>query len=336
MTHLTLDKLPRSVLAKIDIQTAFTASQCVLAAERVELFRKLSGKKLTAAAIGRKTGIRSWRLAPYLSALVSLGLLKREGKLYKNSALAEKYYVRDRSIHWTRIYSKECQREYQAFSVLEQMLITGRDFESILGIKREGYVELMKKDPRWAHDFTHMLYYDHLPVARALAKALDLTEHHRVLDVGGGSGVVSIALVRRYKHIKACVLDIEAVIKVTKKLIRRERLARRIDTCVGDMTKNIPSGYDVILFCDAESPLDVLGMTHDSLPPDGMVAIAEDFSTEDLTEPFYRLMWQLRSKRMWLPTVGRAKERLRASGFRSIKPRRIYGDFWLITGRKGR
>ena len=89
MPRMTLDKLPHKVLARIDLQTAFTASQCILVAEKLRLFRKLHGKKLTAAAIGRATGIRGWKLEPYLSALVALGLLRKEGKLYRNSALAD-------------------------------------------------------------------------------------------------------------------------------------------------------------------------------------------------------------------------------------------------------
>ena len=81
MQKFTLDKLPKKVLAKIDVQTAFMASRCVIAAEQLKLFRKLEGKELTAATIGRLTGIKGWRQKAFLAALMSLGLLKKRGEV---------------------------------------------------------------------------------------------------------------------------------------------------------------------------------------------------------------------------------------------------------------
>ena len=337
MTKFTLDKLPKKALARIDLQEAFMISRCVVAAEKFQVFRKLYGKKLSAAAIGRMIGIRGWRIEAFLAALVSIGLLKKTGKLYSNTALANKYYVRDRSIYWTTLYSEECRRQYKAFSVLEEMLTTERSYASILGIKSGNYVEEMEMNSRWAHDFTHMLYYYHLPHAKALAENLDLSNYSSLLDVGGGSGVMSIPLVRRYKHLKACVLEIEAVTNVAEKIIRREKLQGRIDTMVGDMRKHIPDGYDVIMFCDSElGGVGTLKMAFDSLPEGGLVVLVEDYSTDDYTVPLYRLMWQLRSNSFWLKNKNQMAAMLKESGFTAIKSRRIHEETWLITGRKGR
>jgi predicted TPR repeat methyltransferase len=217
------------------------------------------------------------------------------------------------------------------------MLTTQKSYASILGIDSANYIKDMEEDSGWAHDFTHMLYHHHLPHAKALAKNLDLSKHDLVLDVGGGSGVMSIPLVRKYKHLRACVMDIESVIRVTRKIIRREKLTRRIDTLVGDHDKHIPAGYDVMMFCDAElGDGSVLTRAYDSLPEGGLVVLVEDFSSDDLTTPLYRLMWQLRSNSFWLKTRRWITTTLQRSGFRAIKGRRIYGDTWMITGRKGR
>jgi spermidine synthase len=306
-----------------------------VAAEKLRVFRKLDGKALSATAIGRRIGVRGWRIEAFLAALVSIGLLKKSGNLYSNTALADKYYVRERSIFWTKLFSDWCCREYRAFSVLEEMLTTEQSYASILGIDSADYIEEMKQDRQWAYDFTHMLYYDHLPHAKALAENLDLSKFDSVLDVGGGSGVMSMALVRKYKHLKACVLDIEPVIHVAKKIIRKEKLTKRIDTLVGDHDKHIPDGYDVTMFCDAEiGDGSTLTLAYDSLPKGGLVALVEDFSSDDWTLPLYRLMWQLRSNSFWLKNRRQIVTMLQKSGFRAIKSRRIYRDTWLITGRK--
>jgi len=336
LTEFTLDKLPRKILSRIDLQTAFMISRCVVAAERLQVFRKLKGKRLSATTVGRMIGVRGWRAEAFLAALTSVGLLKKTGKLYSNTALTNKFFVQGRSIYWTKRFSGACRQEYQAFSVLEEMLTTGQSYASILGIDSRDYVEEMKKDQQWAHDFTYMLYYDHLPHAKALAKNLDLSGYHSVLDVGGGSGVMSMALVRRHKHLKACVLDIEPVVIVAKKIISKERLTRRISTTVGDMTKHIPAGYDVVMLCDAElGGVKMLKMVYDSLPEGGLVVLVDDFSSDDWTVPLYRLMWQLRSNSFWIKNRRQMVAMIRESGFKAVRSRRIYKDTWLLTGRKG-
>ncbi|MBN1213460.1 MAG: methyltransferase domain-containing protein [candidate division Zixibacteria bacterium] len=334
MIEMTLDKLPRKVLARIDLQTAFMVSQCVLVAENIGLFRILEDKSLTLSVIRRKTGIRSWKLESFLAVLGVLGLVVRRGDTYNNSRLASKYYVKERPIEWTRFYSETCFLDYADYSVLKETLLTGKSNIELLGIKREGYVEYMRRDKHAAHDFTRMLYHDHLRDAELLSKNLDLTGYNNILDLGGGSGVMSIALVRKYKFVKACVLDIEPVIKVTKKIIKEHGLTKRITTLAGDMHKHIPEGYDVIMLCDADSSKDTLKNVYQSLDTGGMVVIVDNFSSEDLTKPLFRLLWQLRSNSPWLMTLKQAKEQLQEAGFRSIRQKKLYGCTWMLTGLK--
>ena len=80
-----------------------------------------------------------------------------------------------------------------------------------------------------------------------------------------------IALAKRNPHLRACVLDIEPVCKVAKGLIKGPGLSRRISTFVGDIHKNLPHGYDVIMFCDiGRIQNSLLRTAHQSLPQGGM------------------------------------------------------------------
>jgi hypothetical protein len=146
---------------------------------------------------------------------------------------------------------------------------------------------------------------------------------------------MSIALARKYRNLRATVFDLEPVCRVARQIIRREKMSRRVDTLAGDMTKSLPDGYDIIMFCDSYSSEGNLERAYHSLPEGGLLVLADMFSSEDYTEPFLRLMWQLRSERAWLETRREAVEKVKRVGFGAVKMRKLHGDFWLITGVKG-
>jgi predicted transcriptional regulator len=95
----TLDKFPKRVLAKIDIQKAFVLSRLIIAAERLQLFRVLHDKRMTAEAIGKSLKLHTLYRLPFLNAMVSLGLLQKQNDLYWNTRFAEKYFIEERSIY---------------------------------------------------------------------------------------------------------------------------------------------------------------------------------------------------------------------------------------------
>jgi hypothetical protein len=65
-----------------------------------------------------------------------------------------------------------------------------------------------------------------------------------------------------------------------------------------------------------------------------MLVVADTLVREDLTEPFYLLMWQLRSNSFWLKTKRDTVNEIKASGFTKIKCRRLFEETWLITAHK--
>ena len=331
----TLNKFPKRVLAAIDIQRAFIASRLIVAAERLQIFRVLHGKRMTAGELGRLLGTHREYRDAFLNSLVGLGLLQKANGRYGNARLAERYFVRERSIYWTRQYSKECVQAYAALADLEKVLTTGRRLAASGAKKRPSYIEAMAKNRRQAEDFTQMLFHLHQEDAKALATRLDLSKHQTLLDVGGGSGVMSIALARRSPKLRCCVLDLANVCRVAAKNIRRAGLSRRIRTMAGDIRDRLPGGYDVMMFCDI-GPVSrrLLKNAYDSLPAGGMVVAVDRYLSEDRTKPLDRVVAQLAGSSFPTATRSEMVEMLRSCGFGKVNGRKVHGDVWAITGVK--
>ncbi len=335
MHEPTLDKFPRKVLATLDIERVFIASRLVIAAERLQLFRLLRRKHLHVETIRRALNLHDFYLEPFLNALVALGLLHRSNHTYRNTRLAEKYFVDKRSIYWTRQYSKECVQAYEALTVLEKALASGRSYRSNKKLHTPSYTEAMKRDPQRAEDFTQMLFYFHQEDAQALAKCLDLSKRRAVLDVGGGSGVMSIALAKANHQLRACILDIAPVCEIAEGNIRRAGLAGRVATRVGDIRRRLPAGFDVVMFCDI-GPVSkaVLQNAYGSLPPNGLIVLLDRYLSKDGTQPLDRLLGQFVGSAFPRATWADMVEALKSCGFGAVKARSIRPDLWLITGIK--
>jgi predicted O-methyltransferase YrrM len=335
MELLTLDKFPKRVLAKIDIQKTFILSRLIIAAERLQLFRALHDKRMTAAEIGKSLKIHEVYRLPFLNTMVSLGLLHKKNDSYWNTRFAEKYFIHERSIYWTRQYSRECVTAYERLTVLEEALASGKRHYQIKGLAKPDYLEGMKRDPRQAKDFTQMLFYLHQGDAEALAGYLDLAQHRKLLDVAGGSGVMSIALAKKNPHLHACILDIAPVCRIAAANVRRAKLSRRIHTQAGDIDQGLPAGYDAIMFCDI-GPIstELLQHAYEELPSHGLVVLVDRYVSDDGTDPLDRLAEHFVGSGFGLATRGQMVEALKSCGFRRIKSTKVYQDVWFITGVK--
>jgi predicted nicotinamide N-methyase len=290
---------------------------------------------MEADTIGRALKIHRFYLKAFLDSLVSLGLLRKANESYWNTPLAKKYFIDERSIYWTRQYSQECVRSYDALTILEKVLTSGRSYKSIKRLTTPSYTEAMKRDRRRAEDFTQMLFHFHRKDAEALANYLDLSDRRALLDVGGGSGVMSIALAKKNPHLRGCILDIAPVCQIAAGNIRRARVLSRVATLSGDIHHSLPAGYDVMMLCDI-GPVSkqLLRNAYKSLPVNGLIVLVDRYLRKDGTQPLDRLVEHFVGSSFGLATWADMVQLVKSCGFQAVKARNAYRDVWVITGLK--
>ncbi len=147
-------------------------------------------------------------------------------------------------------------------------------------------------------------------VAPALAQQVDLGDAELLLDVGGGSGIYSIALLKRYFQLRAIVIDRPEVLRVADENRRRYNVADRLELREGDMFgEELPTGADVVLLSNVLHDWDIpecrqlLDRAYAALKPGGQVLIHDVFLNDDLDGP---LPIALYSAALFTLTLGRA------------------------------
>jgi SAM-dependent methyltransferase len=147
-------------------------------------------------------------------------------------------------------------------------------------------------------------------VAPAVADRAPLANARLLLDVGGGTGIYSIACLQKYPGLRAIVFDRPEVLKVAAEMAAAYGVADRLECRPGDMFRDpLPGEADIILLSNILHDWDVpecralVQRCAEVLPPGGRLLIHDVFLNDALDGP---LPIALYSAALFCLTEGRA------------------------------
>jgi hypothetical protein len=147
-------------------------------------------------------------------------------------------------------------------------------------------------------------------VAPVLAERCPLDDARLLVDVGGGTGIYSIAWLLRHPHLRAIVWDRPEVLKVAVEMAESFGVADRLEARPGDMFRDdVPEGADAILLSNVLHDWDVpdcvtlVSRSASAIRPGGRLLIHDVFLNDALDGP---LPIALYSAALFRLTEGRA------------------------------
>jgi SAM-dependent methyltransferase len=230
MADITPDPIMRIALG-------FMAAKHLFAASAIGLFEALAGGPTTLEALAATCGIPPRTLRISADAMVSLGLIERDGERYRNSAAAGAFLAGAAGPDlrpmlrffngisyplWMNfeaaVRAGEGQRQFGGFSA-EQQQIFSAGVESFSA-----------------------------GMAAALAAAYDFGRHRRVLDVAGGTGSFLLAILRHHPALAGTLFELPGACAVARQRLAREPEGARIAVVEGDFFKDpLPDGHDALI-----------------------------------------------------------------------------------------
>jgi len=225
------------------IAYGFKASKALLVAIDLDIFSRLSATGASLAELADATAVPESNLGTLLTALVSMGLLSRDGDRFANAPACEDYLVRGKRTYFGDYFNLQT----------DQFIFPGyADLGAV--IRRQGrsdvwhdYESLMQDDATAAR-FSEGQHAGSLGPAVALSKQLDLGGRGALLDVAGGSGAFTIMLCRRHPGLSATILDFPTALPVAERFLGEAGLADRVDLHAGNAIDDAwPAGHDMVL-----------------------------------------------------------------------------------------
>ena len=146
----------------------------------------------------------------------------------------------------------------------------------------------------------------------ALSAAVDFSARSLLVDLGGGTGGMSIALCRRHPRLRSIVIERAERVRDAEDEVRASGLADRIEVWSGDFTRDPLPGADVALLANVLSMLsveDVHGVLESlrrTLLPGGEVVVSGWMLDDDETGPLPALLVSVQDIACGEPDVERS------------------------------
>lgn len=316
------------------VARGFQFSRVLLTAVELDLFTAIANGAATSELVASECETDPRATNRLMNALVAMGLLEKTAGTFKNTAAAETYLVRDSENYMSGLH--HTNHLWDTWSHLTDAAKTGTRVKTTA--RKRG-------DDEWEENFIEAMHARAKATADNLISLLDLKGVLRVLDVGGGSGVFTMAFLRASGDIRATVLDLPSVIERARLYIEREGLLGRVDLVPGDLhVTDLGTGYDVVFISailHMLSPADcqsLISRAAAALNAGGQVVVS-DFIMDDarLRPPqgtLFALNMLVATERGDSYTEAEIREWMAQAGLAQIKRIDTNGVNSLMIGRK--
>ncbi|HEY5141396.1 MAG TPA: class I SAM-dependent methyltransferase [Methylococcales bacterium] len=233
---------------------------------------------LTAQRLSQSLGIDERFLTFLLETLSGTGLVERtqsdgESWAYQSTPVARQYLSQDSLLYLGR----ERFQEDEPGKLLERFIKEGPSNEVI-------------SNDYWTPELIKKLEVASLlGGVQSAVKHVNLAGRKRLLDIGGGHGLYSIFFTKKHPELRACVLDLPQVIKVTNENIKRFDAGERVHAIAGDYhTFSTTRKFDAVFLSNVTPSPDELRLLLNksrSFLSDGGIVILRSFvydSTPDV------------------------------------------------------
>jgi predicted O-methyltransferase YrrM len=260
----------------------FWEARILMTAAELDVFSLLQDSPKTTQQICEDLSSDRRGTEALLNALVALGLLVKEGGAFR-----------------TRPGFEEALSRSAPESVLPMILHMaqlwdrwGKLTEIVLGGEKAQSVEVLERDMEGIKAFIGAMHTIGRGMARGVVSRLDLSDRENMIDVGGGSGVYTIAALRAAPQLRATLFDRPLVTDIARDRLDEEGLLDRVTLVSGDFYSDaLPGGHDLALLSaiihqnDPAQNVALYRKIFDALVPGGTLVIRDHVMSDDHTKP---------------------------------------------------
>ena len=321
----------------------FWASKVLLSAIELGIFTELNDKPLTAEELTTRLKLHPRGVRDFLDALVSLGMLDREGSTYRNTPESGSFLVRSKPSYIGGILEMANERLYPFWGSLTEALQTGLPQNEVKS-GLEGLFEGLYADPDRLKLFLHAMTGLSMGASIAIARKFDWKKYKTVLDVGGAEGGLLVQICMANPHLTGTNYDLPQVKPIFEEYVAANGLSDRLKFHADSFFDNPLIPADVITMghilhdWNLDEKRMLLDKAYKALPEGGALIVFEALIDDERRQNTFGLLMSLN---MLIETPGGfdytgedCSGWMRDAGFRETRVEHLIGPDSMVIGIK--
>ncbi len=265
----------------VQMGLGYWVSRALYAAAKLGLADRLAGGPRSAAELAKETGTLASALHRLMRLLAGLGILKTQpdGQRFALTTLGEAMKSDAPGAAHATLLALAGPVFWKAFGEYMHSLETGKTaFEKAYGMPVFDY---LAEHPEDAANFTQAMIGVHGDEPPAIVAAYDFSGFGTIVDVGGASGNMLVAILGRYPGPRGVLFDLPHVVRDAPEFFRARGLGDRARAEGGSFFDFVPAGGDayvashVIHDWSEEQCLTILGNCYKAMKPGAKLLIVE-------------------------------------------------------------
>lgn len=278
------------------IAFSFMASKALFAGLHVDLFTVLADGPMAPEAIAAATNVPVNRVVMLTTALASIGILTwTQDGLLQNAGAAGAFLSRKSKYDFGDYLRYQIDQQMYPFLLqLNAVMQDNLDDDAIASYRH------WMADEEQASVYSESQHAGSLGPGRTLARKVDLAGAKHLLDVGGGTGAMTISLCQAYPNLHSTIIDFPNVAEIGWRFVSDADLVNRVRYIPGNAVEVAwPGNQDAILMSYLLSGVPggavetLIGNAYRALAPGGKLMIHDFMVEEDRSGPALAALWQL-------------------------------------------
>jgi acetylserotonin N-methyltransferase len=308
------------------------------AADEVGLFKALCSGRHGTPELAAQLGLDARALGILLGLFGGLNLAERRDGLWQATLVTRTYLDPKSRFTWHSMLRTFRER----MPVYERIVAALKASDH--AARASDAWERGELDAETARHIAAFMHAHSLPASIGVSQAGDFHGVRRLLDVGGGSGVFSVAIAQRWPRLRATVMDLSTMCAAAQPYIDEGGCTDVVDTVAVDMFREPwPTGYDAVFFSNIYHDWDdrvcaeLSAKTFDALPSGGRIFLHEMLMNDNgdgpaTTASFSLLMLIGTRGRQY--TLDELRGFLEGAGFRDVTSRPTCSYYSLVSAIK--
>lgn len=327
----------------LQLGLAFWGAKTLLSAVELGVFTELARGPRQWEGLAEDVGLHPRAARDFLDALVALGMLERDGSVYRNTAETALFLDKARPSYVGGLLEMANARLYPFWGALTQALRTGQPQNEGKGGGRNFFAAIYA-EPERLREFLRAMTAISMGAAKAIAAKFPWSRYTTFVDIGSAEGAMPVAVAMAHPHLQGAGYDLPQVEPLFQEYVAANGVADRVRFHPGDFFRDPLPEAEVLIMghilhdWNLEEKQLLIAKAYQALPEGGALLVHESIIDDERRKNAFGLLMSLN---MLIETPGgfdytgaECQEWMSAAGFRETRVEPLVGPDSMVVGIK--